>query len=93
MLSMSECVSIPGISDEGEDAIVEEHDGKNQQPVAERQELYILHPLQRTHTSPTELPITVVTSQNREKQDSSEVHMYSYWNQAIEQGSATHHFA
>ena len=36
---------LPGISDEGEYAIVEEHDGENQQPISEREKFHILHSL------------------------------------------------
>ena len=41
------CKSIPGVSYEGKDAVVEEHDGENQQPVSEREQLHILKPLHR----------------------------------------------
>lgn len=36
---------VPGISDEGADCVVEEHDGESHQPVFQRQQLDILNPL------------------------------------------------
>lgn len=38
-------LALPGICDEWENAVVEEHDGKNQQPVSQRQKPHILNPL------------------------------------------------
>lgn len=38
-------MDLPGICDEREDSIIKEHDGQDQQPVSQWQELHILYPL------------------------------------------------
>lgn len=39
--------AVPGVCHEGEDSVVEEHDGEDQEPVAKGKSPDVLNPLQR----------------------------------------------
>ncbi len=66
-------ITVPGISDEGEDAIIKEHDGKNQQPVSERQTLHILNSL---HTQNTAAVSQQIIKTNLKHKDLHYLHIY-----------------